>query len=176
MVHTGLIIERSIGVWSEWPGRRVVSVEATTFRGGVDVEEVRVELSGVRRPYFISWEQEDGASDETLFHWLSARHTSHFKEAGLEGSAPPPALTRLQGSVVERVELHGRRDLDAVVAAIVLGHGTGVGFATARDLANKDRFSRLGIAELAVADGSRLRRELSRQGMERIAELHAGTA
>ncbi|WP_337176172.1 hypothetical protein [Paludisphaera sp.] len=176
MVHTERIIERSIGIWSEWPGRRVMIVAAAGLRDGVDVEEVRVELSAARCPYFISWQQEDGASDETLFHWLSARHASHFKEASLEVPAPPPALTRLQGSVVERVELYGRRDLDAVVAAIVLGHGTGVGFATARDLANKDRFSRLGVAELAVADGDRLRRELSRQGMERIAELRARTS
>ncbi|KAJ3058649.1 hypothetical protein HK102_010380 [Quaeritorhiza haematococci] len=176
VVHTERIIEWSVSIWSEWLGRRVMSVEATALRDGVDVEEVRVELSDARCPYFISWQQEDGASDETLFHWLSVQHTSHFKESSLEGSAPPPALARLQGSVVERVELYGHQDLDAVVAAIVLSRGTGVGFATARELASKGRFSRFGVAELAVVDENRLRRELSRQGIERVGELRAGVA
>ncbi|WP_165244342.1 hypothetical protein [Paludisphaera soli] len=176
MIHTERVIEWSVGIWSEWLGRRVMSVEAAALRDGGDVEEVRVELSAARCPYFISWQQEDGASDETLFHWLSVQHTSHFKEAALEGSAPPSALARLQSSVVERVELYGHQDLDAVVAAIVLSHGTEVGVATARELASKGRFSRFGVAELALVDGIRLRRELSRQGIERVVELRVGVA
>jgi hypothetical protein len=176
VIHTERIIDRSIGIWSEWPGRRIASIGAFAFRDVADAEEVRIELGSVRQPYFIGWQQEDGASDETRFHWLSMQHASHFKAASLEGSASPLVLARLRGSIVERVELYGRRALDAVVAAIVISHGSGVGFATARELVNKGRFSRFGGAELVVADEDRLRRELARQGMERIIELGAGTA
>lgn len=176
MIHTERIIERSISIWSEWPGRRIASTEAFSLRDVADAEEVRIELAAARRPYFISWQQEDGASDDTHFHWLSVQYVSHFECASVEALALPPVMAMLRGSVVERVELYGRRDLDAVVAAIVIGHGCGVGIATARELPDKGRFSRFGGAELVVVDGDRLRSELARQGMERIVELRGRTA
>jgi hypothetical protein len=39
-------------------------------------------------------------------------------------------MTRLRGSLVERFESFGREELDAVVAAILIGHGRGTDVAT----------------------------------------------
>lgn len=171
MIHTERIIERSTKIWSEWPGRRITRAEAATLRDTADIEEIRIEVADSATPYFISWKQEDGASDDTLFHWLSMQHTSHFNEARLQVAPAPPVLRKLEGLLVERIELYGRRDLDAVVAAIVVARIGGVGLATARDLTNKVRFSRFGVAELAVTDEDRLRHELARQELEKIVAI-----
>ncbi len=173
MTHSERIIERSITVWSEWLGRRIMTADGAALPRDVHLQEIRIEFSENSHPYFLGWQQEDGMSDDILFHWLSVQRVSHFTENCLAARAFLPDLGRIEGSIVQRVELYGDKDVDAIVAAIIKGDGATMGVATARKLTNGDRFSHFGISDLIVTNEEAMRQELSRQSVGRIIELDA---
>ncbi|MEW4570243.1 hypothetical protein AB1L88_20445 [Tautonia sp. JC769] len=171
MIHTEQIIGRSIDIWSEWLGQRVLDIEAHVPQGVDELYEIQVGLSPSNRRYFIGWQQEDGPSDETLFYWLSMQHHSHFlADLPRAGSLAPPLKTILDKTILA-VELYGWKALDAVVAVIIQCPGSTIGIATTRYLLNKRNLSRLGIQELAVVEEDQLRAELLRQDIEKVADL-----
>ncbi|QDT49827.1 hypothetical protein Pan258_38820 [Symmachiella dynata] len=172
MIHTPNIIETVAQMWRQLIGMHIAEINVSALAGVAEPSEIAISVRSIEVKYYISWMQEDGKSDELLFHWLSIRDSSHFTAGALVPfKIELPTIEKILGAKITSVQLFGDRAHDAVFATLLRTKKGSIGFATTRWLAHKQRFSRFGSEDLALISEQELNSLLDREGLTLVSDI-----